>query len=98
MIVDNAYSNIDDVVIAANSLLQLNFESTAVSVTRFLINSTFGLLGAVDVASDWSNISDFDFNKRNEDFGQTLGHYGIASGPYVVLPLVGPSTVRGCSG
>lgn len=98
MIVGNFFSNLDDVVIAANSLLQLRFMDAMASTTRVVINTTFGMLGAVDLASDITQVSDIDINKRNEDFGQTLGFYGIGSGPYLVLPILGPSTVRDAVG
>lgn len=98
MVVGNFFSNLDDVVITANSLLQLKFSDAAASSTRVLINTTFGMLGAVDLASHISRVSDVDISKRNEDFGQTLGHYGIGSGPYLVLPVLGPSTVRDAIG
>lgn len=98
LIVGNFFSNLDDVVIAANSLLQLKFMDAVASSSRVLINTTFGMLGAIDLASDISQVSDIDINKRNEDFGQTLGFYGIGSGPYLVLPLLGPSTVRDAVG
>ena len=57
-------------------------------VTRVALNSTFGLLGVLDIASQAG------IQKHNEDFGQTLGYYGVKSGPYVMLPLLGPSTLR----
>ncbi len=98
MVVNNAFSNANDVVVTGNALLQLNFESAAASATRFLINTTFGLFGAIDIASDISNVSDINISKRNEDFGQTMGHYGVANGPYLVLPFMGPSTVRDAVG
>lgn len=98
MIVGNFFSNLDDVVIAANSLLQLKFMDAMASTTRVLINTTFGMLGAVDLASDITQVSDIDINKRNEDFGQTLGFYGVGSGPYLVLPILGPSTLRDAVG
>jgi len=94
MVIGNFFSNLNDVVVTANSLLQLNFPSAAASGTRVLINTTFGMLGLVDIASDISNASDIDISKRNEDFGQTLGYYGVGTGPYLVLPFMGPSTVR----
>lgn len=94
MIVGNFFSNIGDVAITANSLLQLKFADAAASSSRVLINTTFGLLGAVDLASHISLVSDIDISKRNEDFGQTLGYYGVGAGPYIVLPILGPSTVR----
>ncbi|PTN11911.1 MlaA family lipoprotein [Nitrosomonas aestuarii] len=98
MVVGNVFSNANDVVVTANSILQLNFESAAVSATRFLINTTFGLFGAIDIASDISQASDLNISKRNEDFGQTMGRYGVASGPYLVIPFLGPSTVRDAVG
>ncbi|SET45191.1 phospholipid-binding lipoprotein MlaA [Nitrosomonas marina] len=98
LVVGNAFSNANDVVVTANSILQLNFESAAASATRFVINTTFGLFGAIDIASDISEASDLNISKRNEDFGQTMGHYGIATGPYLVIPFLGPSTVRDAVG
>ncbi len=98
MIVGNFFSNLDDVVIVANSLLQLKFMDAMASTTRVVINTTFGMLGAIDLASDITQVSDIDINKRNEDFGQTLGFYGVGSGPYLVLPILGPSTVRDAVG
>lgn len=88
MIVGNFFSNLNDVVVTANSLLQLNFNSALASGARVLVNTTFGVLGMIDIASDISAASDIDINKRNEDFGQTLGRYGVASGPYLVLPQI----------
>ncbi len=98
MVVGNFFSNLNDVVITANSLLQLKFDDALAGGTRILINTTFGMLGMIDIASDISAASDLDISKRNEDFGQTLGHYGVASGPYLVLPLFGPSSVRDAAG
>ncbi len=94
LVVGNFFSNLNDVVVATNSVLQLNYESALVSSTRVLINTTFGIFGLIDIASDISAASDVNLNKRNEDFGQTLGRYGVASGPYIVLPFLGPSSVR----
>ncbi|BBL35268.1 putative phospholipid-binding lipoprotein MlaA [Nitrosomonas stercoris] len=98
MIVGNFFSNLDDVVVAANALLQLKFMDALASTTRVVINTTFGMLGAIDLASDITQVSDIDISKRNEDFGQTLGFYGVASGPYLVLPVLGPSSVRDAIG
>ncbi len=94
LVVGNFFSNLNDVVVLTNSVLQLNYESALTSSTRLLINTTFGIFGLIDIASDISAASDINLNKRNEDFGQTLGRYGIGSGPYIVLPLLGPSSVR----
>ncbi|WP_090566450.1 VacJ family lipoprotein [Nitrosomonas sp. Nm33] len=98
MIIGNVFSNFGDVVITANALLQLKFDTAAASATRVVINTTFGMLGIVDLASDISAVSDINISKRNEDFGQTLGRYGIDPGPYLVLPLLGPSTIRDAVG
>ena len=98
MVIGNFFSNINDVVVGVNSLLQLKFDDALASGARILINTTFGMLGAVDIASDISVASDVDISKRNEDFGQTLGHYGVPTGPYLVLPFFGPSTIRDTTG
>lgn len=86
--VTNFFGNLDDVLSFLNALLQGKPVEAAEGFTRVVFNSTFGLLGVFDVASH------MDLPKRNEDFGQTLGVWGIDSGPYVVLPFFGPSTVR----
>jgi phospholipid-binding lipoprotein MlaA len=98
MMIGNFFSNIDDAVVTGNSILQLNYESALASSARVLINTTFGIFGLIDIASDITAASDVNLSKRNEDFGQTLGHYGIGSGPYLVLPLLGPSSVRDAVG
>ena len=98
MVIGNFFSNINDVVVGVNSLLQLKFDDALASGARILINTTFGMLGAVDIASDISVASDVDISKRNEDFGQTLGHYGVPTGPYLVLPFFGPSSIRDTTG
>jgi phospholipid-binding lipoprotein MlaA len=86
--VTNFFSNINDVLIAANNLLQGKPESAANDIGRFLINSTIGVLGLFDVATDMG------LDKNKEDFGQTLGVWGVPDGPYVVLPFFGASNVR----
>ncbi len=88
MHITNFFSNLGDLITAIQHALQLDFRSSTESVTRFLVNSTVGILGFNDVASN------FGVAKTDEDTGQTLGTYGISSGPYVVLPLLGPSSVR----
>ena len=79
----------------ANSILQFDIESIRLTLSRFLINMTFGIGGMYDVAStdEFGNIE-----KRNEDFGQTLATWGIKEGPYVVLPIFGPSNIRDAVG
>lgn len=94
LVVGNFFSNLNDVVVITNSVLQLNYESALASSARLLVNTTFGIFGLIDIASDISAASDINLNKRNEDFGQTMGRYGIGSGPYIVLPFLGPSSAR----
>lgn len=89
----NILSNLNDVKVTANDLLQLKFKQAASDLGRLTINSTLGLGGIIDVAS---NV--FDLQKHDEDFGQTLAHWGVDRGPYLVLPLLGPSTVRESGG
>jgi phospholipid-binding lipoprotein MlaA len=90
--ISNVFSHLDDVVVIVNDLLQLKFEQTLQDLGRFTFNTTFGLFGLFDVASHMA------LPKHNEDFGQTLGRWGVGSGPYLVLPLLGPSTVRDGTG
>ncbi|ACL73528.1 Surface lipoprotein-like protein [Thioalkalivibrio sulfidiphilus HL-EbGr7] len=86
--IGNFFANLGDVTNLFNNILQLKFEPALNDFGRITFNSTIGLLGILDVASH------MDLPKSNEDFGQTLGHWGVPSGPYLVLPLLGPSTVR----
>jgi phospholipid-binding lipoprotein MlaA len=86
--VTNFFSNINDVLIAANNLLQGKPVEAASDIGRFLVNSTVGILGFFDVATD------IGLDKNREDFGQTLAVWGVGDGPYIVLPLFGPSNVR----
>lgn len=86
--VTNFFNNLGEVVVIANDLLQLKFKRATSSAGRLLVNSTAGLLGVVDVASQ------VGLSKSEEDFGQTLGHWGIGNGPYLVLPFLGPSSIR----
>jgi phospholipid-binding lipoprotein MlaA len=90
--VRNFFSNLGDVWIGANDFLQGKFVEGFEDWARFVFNSTFGLLGIHDVASD------FGLEKRNEDFGQTLGHWGVGEGPYLVLPILSSSTLRDTGG
>jgi phospholipid-binding lipoprotein MlaA len=86
--VSNFFGNIGDVWIAANNLMQGKLEDGMSDVARVMINSSVGLVGVLDIASEAG------LTKHNEDFGQTLGKWGFKSGPYVVLPFIGSSTVR----
>jgi phospholipid-binding lipoprotein MlaA len=86
--VSNFFGNLNDVRTALNNVLQLKLVDGASDTGRVLVNSTVGIVGIIDVASKMG------LQKHNEDFGQTLGHWGIASGPYIMIPFLGPSTVR----
>ena len=86
--ISNFFSNLEDVWVSVNDLLQGKFQEGMEDITRVIFNSTFGIAGLFDFASD------VGLPKRTEDFGQTLGWWGVGSGPYVVIPLLGPSTVR----
>ncbi|SFV03734.1 MlaA family lipoprotein [Pseudoduganella namucuonensis] len=90
--VNNFFGNMSDVWTAANNFMQGKGEQGMTDVMRVALNSTFGLLGVLDIASEAG------LQKHNEDFGQTLGHWGVDSGPYLMLPLLGPSTVRDTAG
>jgi len=86
--VSNFFMNLGDLLNVVHHLFQLDFKNSGDSASRFVINSTIGVLGISDVASK------FGFTKTIEDSGQTLGTFGIKQGPYVVLPFFGPSSVR----
>jgi len=90
--VTNFFSNLTDITHLINSALQLKPKATVDSAGRLIINSTIGVLGLFDVATKW------DINEHEEDFGQTLGYYGVEEGPYLVLPLLGPSNLRDATG
>lgn len=90
--VTNFFSNIDDIVVFFNQLLQFKIVAAITTSARFVFNSTFGLLGLIDVASH------MDLPKQNEDFGQTLAVWGVGQGPYLVLPIIGPITARDTAG
>ena len=90
--ISNAFSNVGDVSNSVNNLLQGKPAKALSDVGRLLVNSTLGILGLFDVATPMG------LEKSNEDFGQTLGKWGVGSGPYVVLPLMGPSTLRDALG
>jgi phospholipid-binding lipoprotein MlaA len=90
--VTNFFANLDEIPTAANNALQGKFTKSAQDVTRFVYNTTFGVAGLFDVASHMG------LPKNEEDFGQTLGVWGVEPGPYFVMPILGPSTVRDTSG
>jgi len=90
--ISNVFNNVGDVVVLANDLLQGKFHDAGVDTSRILFNTTFGVLGFFDVATHMG------LQRNDEDLGQTLGVWGVPRGPYVVLPLFGPSTVRDTAG
>lgn len=90
--VTNFFSNIEDIAVVINDLLQFKLLQTGQDTGRFLVNTVAGLGGFVDVASK------MNLPKHNEDLDQTLAVWGIPSGPYFVVPLIGPSTPRGVFG
>jgi len=90
--VSNFFGNLNEPVVFANDLLQLEFEDAGTVAARFLVNSTVGLAGLFDVASE------IGLPPHEADFGQTLHAYGVGPGPYLVLPLLGPSNLRDSAG
>lgn len=90
--ITNFFSNINDIGVTLNDLLQFKFKQSGMDAGRFLINTTAGIGGFVDVANM------VDLPKHKEDFGQTLGYWGVPSGSYLVLPFFGPSSPRDAFG
>lgn len=86
--VRNFMGNLGDVWTFVNATLQLKGQVAAETFMRVAVNSTFGLYGVLDIASEAG------IEKRKEDLGQTLGHWGVKPGPYLMLPVLGPSTLR----
>ena len=91
--IDRFFTNVGVIPRFANSLFQLKFDGAGRELGRFAINTTVGIVGLFDPADKW-----FGLKPSNEDFGLTLGHYGLDSGPYLVLPVLGPSTIRDTAG
>jgi phospholipid-binding lipoprotein MlaA len=88
----NFFSNIGELTNIVNSFLQVSPAKTVKSLGRFTVNSTVGIGGLLDVAQHWN------LHEHPEDFGQTLGFYGVGPGPYFVLPILGPSSLRDAGG
>jgi len=89
----NFFNNLDDIRVGINDLMQLKFTQAAKDFGRFAVNSTVGVAGFFDVAEPA-----FNLEKSRQDFGKTLAHWGVGSGPYLVLPFFGPSTARDALG
>lgn len=90
--IDNVFGNLGDVVNLGNDLLQGKIHAAGIDTSRLLFNSTLGVFGLFDVASEMG------LPRSDEDFGQTLGYWGLGSGPYLVLPVFGPGSVRDAFG
>jgi phospholipid-binding lipoprotein MlaA len=86
--VGNVFANVNDIFVSINSLLQGKVGDAVSDACRVLVNSTVGIAGCFDVASSWG------LQKHNRDFGQTFGKWGVKPGPYLVLPVLGPSNFR----
>ena len=86
--ISHFFANLGDIPNAANNFLQGKLGDAANDLLRLVVNTTFGVLGMFDVASNMG------LEKHDEDFGQTLAQWGVGSGPYLVVPIIGPSTAR----
>lgn len=86
--ITNFFSNLDEVPTAFNNLLQFKVKEAFSDIGRLVVNTTVGILGFRDVATGMG------LEKHEEDFGQTLGKWGIGTGPYLVLPIIGPRNIR----
>jgi phospholipid-binding lipoprotein MlaA len=90
--VHNFLTNLDEPLIGFNDILQANSERALTATTRFMINTTFGVVGIFDMAGEWG------LPHHDSDFGQTFGVWGIGEGPYITLPIFGPSNPRDAAG
>ncbi len=90
--ISNFFNNIRDIRVTINDVLQWKLKQGGMDLGRFMINTTAGVAGFIDVASM------IDLPQHDEDFGQTLGYWGVPTGPYLVLPFFGPSSPRGAVG
>lgn len=90
--VGNFFGNVSDIWSTANLVLQGRYSTASASLKRVAVNTTLGILGVKDAASA------FGLQKQPADFGQTMGHWGIPAGPYLVLPILGPATLRDAAG
>jgi phospholipid-binding lipoprotein MlaA len=86
--ITNVFRNLGEPMVIANDILQLKIWQAASDSARFVVNTTLGIFGLFDVATY------FGLSRHEEDFGQTLGYWGVESGPYLMLPFLGPSSVR----
>ena len=89
----NVLNNLNEPFSVANNLLQADFQGAGEGFARFFINSTYGIAGLVDVAN-----SELNLTPDREDIGQTLAVWGVGKGPYLILPIFGPSNLRDATG
>ncbi len=90
--ISNVFNNIDDAFSALNGTLQGKFDEAGNDLGRVMVNSLFGIVGLIDIASD------LGIERGHEDFGLTFAHWGIPAGPYLFVPIFGPTTVRDGTG
>ena len=90
--ITNFFRNIAQVPVIANNILQFKFDQAVNDTVRLFLNSTIGLLGFFDISTEAGLAS------SKADFGQTLAHWGVSSGPYLVMPFFGPGTIRHAAG
>ncbi|HMO19115.1 MAG TPA: VacJ family lipoprotein [Oligoflexia bacterium] len=90
--VSNFFQNLRYPIFLVSDIFQFKLEQAGNHTARFAINSTIGVVGLFDFASDWG------FERHDEDFGTTLAYYGVSNGPYLVLPILGPSSLRDAFG
>lgn len=90
--ISNFVDNVFEFNNLVNNLLQFKLKQTGITLARFVVNTTVGVAGLWDPATGWG------MPRQTEDFGQTLGHWGVANGPYIVLPIFGPSNLRDTTG
>jgi len=90
--VSNFFSNLGDIFVIINDILQFKFKQAVSDTGRFIFNSTIGLYGLIDVSTE------FGLPKHDEDFGQTFATWGVGQGPYIILPFFGSKTLRGTAG
>ena len=90
--ISNFVDNVFEFNNFTNNLLQLKFKQTGITLARFLVNTSVGIAGL------WDPATGLDLPRQSEDFGQTLGHYGVGNGPFIVLPILGPSNLRDTTG
>ena len=90
--ISNFFTNLRFPIVTLNNLLQAKFKRAGSDVGRFVVNTTVGIAGFFDPATDWG------MEQHDEDFGQTLGFWGVPPGPYLVIPILGPSDIRDAGG